>query len=108
MNVANPVFPLASVTVTKPVVAPFGTVKTAWNVPVPSLVVEATFKPPKVITIREFGAKFVPLTVTVVPTGPLCGRMPAEGFGAVCIQTKCAVSSIAAFMVMIAGLLVPA
>ena len=66
--------PLAVVTVTSPVVAPVGTVAVAV-VPVPVLktVAAVPLKRTPVTPVRP-----VPVSVTLVPTGPLVGKRPAR------------------------------
>jgi hypothetical protein len=58
-------------------------VKVAEKVPVPEVVIEAgfvvTLDPANVIVTAEFSIKFEPVTVTVVPRGPVVGFRVIEG-----------------------------
>jgi len=78
VKVAVPEFVAASVAITAlPPVVETGTAKVAEKVPVPEAVMETGFVvnafPPNVTVTAEFGAKFEPVIVTDVPTGPVVG-----------------------------------
>jgi hypothetical protein len=84
VKVAEPEFVAASVAVTAlPPVVEAGTVKVAEKVPVPEDVMDTGFVvnefPLNVNVIAEFGAKFEPVRVTVVPTGPVVGFRVSVG-----------------------------